>query len=99
ADQDFHETIIRASRNKVINRLNHIGNVLIRTYPKGIILPLEESLEDHAKIIRAFKSRDGFKAEDLIRLHSRKAINILYNELLQEEKQYGKDVSNCKGSR
>jgi DNA-binding GntR family transcriptional regulator len=85
ADQEFHEMIIRASGNKVMDRLNHIGNVLIRTYPKGIILPLEESLNDHALIIQAFKNRNQDKAEELIRLHSRKAIKILNKELLQEE--------------
>jgi DNA-binding GntR family transcriptional regulator len=67
-------------------KLNNIGNVLIRTYPKGIILPLEESLEDHANIIQAFRDRDKKKAEELIRLHSRKAIEILNKELIQEVK-------------
>ncbi len=82
ADQEFHETIIGVSGNKVMQRLNHIGNVLIRTYPKGIILPLEESLQDHANIIQAFKDRNKEKAEELIRLHSRKAIILLSKELI-----------------
>lgn len=79
ADQEFHESIIRASGNRIMQRLNHIGNVLIKTYPKGIILPLEESLDDHFKIIAAFRRRDQLEAERLVRLHSRKAINILSN--------------------
>ena len=83
ADRAFHEAIIRASGNKVMEKLNSIGSVLILTYPKGIILPLEESMEDHKKIIKAFRERDAERAEELIRDHSRKAIRILRKELDQ----------------
>ncbi|MFP4060716.1 MAG: GntR family transcriptional regulator, partial [Bacteroidales bacterium] len=55
ADQAFHEAIIGASENSVLQRLNSIGNVLIRTYPKGIILPLQESLQDHILILEAIE--------------------------------------------
>lgn len=81
ADQKFHESIINASGNRVMQKLNNIGSVLIKTYPKGIILPFAESLDDHEKIIAAFRRRDGRKAEELIRLHSQKAIKILTNEI------------------
>ncbi len=81
ADHAFHEAIIRASGNTVMRKLNSIGSVLIRTYPKGIILPLEESMSDHRKIILAFRERDAEKVEILIRNHSRKAILILQKEL------------------
>lgn len=81
ADRSFHEAIIKASGNRVMKRLNHIGNVLIRTYPKGIILPLEESMADHREILKAFRARDAGRAEALIRNHSRKAIRILKKEL------------------
>ncbi len=81
ADHAFHEAIINASGNNVMRRLNSIGSVLIRTYPKGIILPLEESMSDHRKILQAFRDRDAEKAESLVRNHSRKAIRILEKEL------------------
>lgn len=81
ADQEFHESIINASGNAVLRRLNHIGSVLIRTYPRGIILPLDESMADHQKIIQAFRERDITKAEMLIRKHSYKARMLLEKEL------------------
>lgn len=81
ADQAFHEAIIQASGNNIMKKLNNIGNVLISTYPKGIILPLAESLEDHRQIIQAFRERNGDRAEILIRNHSRKARNLLEQEL------------------
>lgn len=81
ADSEFHEVIIRASGNTVMQKLNSIGSVLIRTFPKGIILPLQESLRDHAKIVKAFRKRDGELAEKLVREHSRKAQEILAKQI------------------
>ncbi|MFC2090302.1 GntR family transcriptional regulator [Bacteroidota bacterium] len=86
ADQEFHEMVIALGGNTIMQKLNRIGNVLIRTYPKGIILPLSESLDDHKKIIQAFRERDKELSEDLIRLHSRKAVEILNLELKEESK-------------
>lgn len=85
ADSEFHEMIIRASGNKVMHRLNSIGSVLIRTYPKGIILPFEESMKDHDEIIAAFRKGDEHLAEKLVRMHSRKARNILQEKLNKEK--------------
>ncbi len=81
ADQTLHDTIIRLSGNKVLQKMNTIGNVLIRTYPRGIILPVEESLSDHFQILGALEIKDGERAESLVRMHSRKARNILEKEL------------------
>lgn len=85
ADSEFHELIITASGNKLMQKLNSIGSVLIRTFPKGIILPLSESLKDHGEIVKAFRKQDEKLAEDLIRLHSRKAKEILEKQLLKEK--------------
>ena len=84
ADQQFHETIISASGNNVLKKLNNIGNLLIRTYPRGIILPYEESLTDHYLIINAFRNRNSEEAENLIRNHSNKAKKILENQLKEQ---------------
>jgi len=84
ADTEFHELIIQASGNKVMHRLNSIGSVLIRTYPKGIILPFRESLNDHGRIVEAFRRRDGELAEKLVREHSRKAKEILEKQIIKE---------------
>lgn len=88
ADHTFHETIIKYSGNSVLQRLNNMGSILIRTYPKGIILPLKESMQDHLIIIRAFKDRSSELAEELIRVHSRKARNIIENQIKQQKKNY-----------
>lgn len=83
ADQIFHETIIKASGNNLLQKLNRIGLVLIRTFPKGIVLTLEESMEDHFNIIKALEAKDAQQAEFLIKEHARKARVILTEQLKQ----------------
>ncbi|HYW95582.1 MAG TPA: GntR family transcriptional regulator [Bacteroidales bacterium] len=83
ADQVLHDTIISLSGNKILQKMNTIGSVLIRTYPRGIVLPVRESLHDHLQILGALENRDAIKAEELVRNHSRKARNILEQELLR----------------
>ncbi len=82
ADQILHDTIIRLSGNIILQKMNTIGNVLIMTYPRGIVLPIKESLSDHIEILDALEKRDGTKAEQLVRNHSRRARNILEQELM-----------------
>ena len=83
SDQAFHEMIIQASHNSVLQKLNNIGNVLIRTFPKGIILPVRESIQDHLLIIDAIEQRNPDVAEKLIRNHSKKARYILEKQLIK----------------
>ncbi|MCF8225126.1 MAG: GntR family transcriptional regulator [Bacteroidales bacterium] len=93
ADQKFHEAIFNASGNAVMQKLNTIGSILIRTYPKGVVLPFEESLEDHRKIIDAFRNRNSSKAEKLVRMHSRKAQKILDKEMqMKKREKRGQDL-------
>jgi GntR family transcriptional regulator, vanillate catabolism transcriptional regulator len=82
-DQAFHEMIIQASHNSVLQKLNNIGNVLIRTFPKGIILPVRDSIQDHLLIIDAIEQRNPDLAEKLIRNHSKKARYILEKQLIK----------------
>lgn len=84
-DQNFHETIIHFSQNHLLKHLNEIGNVLIRSFLKGIILPIEESDYDHRKIIEAFKEKDAEKAASLIQNHSLKARNMLQENFRREK--------------
>lgn len=81
ADQLFHESIIKASGNNLLQKLNRKGNVLIRTFPKGIVMSVEESIQDHFRILKALEARNAELAEKLIKDHARKARDILYMQL------------------
>jgi DNA-binding GntR family transcriptional regulator len=76
-DHKFHETIIQLSGNHLLEHINKIGNILLRTFPKGIIMPMEESVTDHLKVVEALKKKDGEQASKLLKDHSYKARNIL----------------------
>ena len=81
ADQVFHESIIKASGNNLLQKLNRKGNVLIRTFPKGIVMSVEESLNDHFRILKALEARNAGLAEKLVKDHARKARDILHIKL------------------
>jgi DNA-binding GntR family transcriptional regulator len=87
ADLEFHEAIIRASGNRVLQKLNNVGNVLIRTYKQGIFLSYDESISDHLGILDAIENRDPVKTEELIRLHSRKARDHIERQIMDQKKQ------------
>ncbi len=81
ADEKFHQSIIEASDNYILRRLNMLGNVLMQTYQKGLIRPPEETLAEHFEIIAAIQKRDGEKAEHLIREHARKSRDLIEESL------------------
>lgn len=81
ADRIFHEAIMQASDNKLLQRLNGIGNVLIKTFPKGILLGIQDSLNDHMNIIEALEKRNADSAEKHMKNHVRKAREVLTEEL------------------
>lgn len=70
ADHLFHSLLIEFTGNKILQRMEVLGNVLIRSYTQGLIRPPEITLSEHFDIIDALRARDGDLAEKLIRRHS-----------------------------
>ena len=81
ADQAFHNSILKISGNKVLRKLEVIGNITFRTYRGGLIRTPEETLKEHLGIIAAMEKRDPELAENLIREHSRRSCNRLVDKL------------------
>ncbi len=81
ADRVFHESIMQVSGNKLLQKLNGIGNVLIKTFPKGILLGIKDSLNDHMNIIHALENRNADLAEKHMKYHVGKALEVLTGEL------------------
>jgi DNA-binding GntR family transcriptional regulator len=77
SDQEFHYMIMKASGNKVIARLEFLGNNTIRTFRGGMLRPPQESLPEHMAIIAAFEKGDGELAEKLVREHIRTTMELL----------------------
>ncbi len=81
ADQRFHSLISKKCDNKMLSRLEMIGNVHILAYQKGLLRPPEETLPEHKEIINALINRDGNKAELAMREHIKRSRNSLEKKL------------------
>src|SRR3954470_1781064 len=73
ANIEFHQTIIRMSKNRVLTELaenlfTHMR--MIRRKTIGEQDRVERSIRDHINIIEALEARDTDRAEDLVRNHA-----------------------------
>jgi len=73
ADQQFHKLLIQFSQNKVLSRIEMLGNINIISYNQGLIRPPQETLPEHFAMIEAIEQRDGELAEKHARAHLRKS--------------------------
>lgn len=85
ADFQFHSKIVKISGNKILQRLEMIGNILKKTYQRGLIRGPSETFQEHMDIIRALENHDGDKAEFYIRQHFKKSATQI-KSLLQASK-------------
>jgi len=70
---EFHQTIIRMSRNSVLialaeNLFTHMRMIRMRTI--GEKDRADRSIHDHMHIIKALEARDTARAEELVRTHA-----------------------------
>jgi DNA-binding GntR family transcriptional regulator len=77
SDQEFHNMIMKISGNKILNRLELLGNNTIRTFRGGLLRPPKETLKEHLEIYRALANGDGDLAEKLVREHTHKSMLTL----------------------
>lgn len=74
ADKLFHKALLDISGNKILQKMEIFGNVITKTYQRGLTRGPVETYPEHIAIIDAIASRDGDEAERLIRLHFRKSL-------------------------
>jgi len=78
ADILFHQKLIDYSRNKYLERMMAMTNILSTTYQRGLIRPPLETLPEHIEIISAIKERNIKVAELTLKNHIQKSIvNII----------------------
>jgi GntR family transcriptional regulator, vanillate catabolism transcriptional regulator len=71
ADFNFHNTLLLKSENKILQKMEMLSNIIIRTYQRGLIRGPGETYAEHMAIIDALKERNADKAEELLRNHFR----------------------------
>ncbi|MBP6610542.1 MAG: GntR family transcriptional regulator [Paludibacter sp.] len=74
ADKLFHKTLLELSNNKILQRMELFGNVITRTYQRGLTRTPQETYPEHISIIDAIATRNGDEAERLVRMHFRKTL-------------------------
>ena len=72
ADLAFHKSILELSGNKVLQKMEMFGNILTKTYQRGLIRGPKETYTEHMEIIDAIAKKNGFEAERLLREHFQK---------------------------
>ena len=77
ADREFHNTMLQLSGNKIIMNLDILGNILVRSYMKGLIREPDVTLSEHLAILDAIEKRNELLAEKLVKEHLQKS----YEEL------------------
>lgn len=68
-DKEFHKKIIFLAKNPLISQVRNSLGFLSRSYQKGLMKPMEISLDEHHKIIEALKERNGKKAQKAMENH------------------------------
>lgn len=81
ADQEFHKLILQFSGNKVLQKMEMFGNILKKTYQRGLIRGPIETFNEHIAIINALENYDGELAEKLLRSHFRRSLEKIFIRL------------------
>lgn len=85
---EFHELFIRAAGNdKLLELINQLMMKFNRLRMASLSLPgrMEISVQEHRKIIEAFREHDGEKADNLVRRTAAYGGQVLIQSMAQEE--------------
>ena len=96
ADQEFHNSILKFSRNEILKRFEVISNISYRTYRGGLVRTPEETLPEHLAIIDAIEKKDAELAEKLTREHSRKSEKCLVEKFVASQNEGTTNLQNPK---
>jgi DNA-binding GntR family transcriptional regulator len=87
ADKKFHEKLRRYIKNSILDKVEALDNVFIRSYQKGLIRDPGITFDEHQEILDALSKRKADKAEALIRQHLRKSREMVLASI-EKQKAY-----------
>lgn len=79
ADQQFHRQIIAISGNRILAKIEVLGNIHPITYREGLIRPPSVTMAEHDGILDALARRDPEAAESRMRSHIRLSRELIAN--------------------
>ncbi|MCH8216943.1 MAG: GntR family transcriptional regulator [Planctomycetes bacterium] len=89
ADQKFHRLLIDYSDNRIIRRIEMLGNVHLICYNRGLIRSPHETLPEHFGIIEAIEQGDGDLAEQRLKSHLHRSRNVVAESLIAGHRSAG----------
>ena len=87
-DLKFHELIVNICRNKrLIEMRKNISDQVQRYRIGSLSIPkrLKESLKEHQKILKAFKTKDPKKADSTSQKHIQNALKNILNNVIEKQ--------------
>ncbi|MBN2659503.1 MAG: GntR family transcriptional regulator [Spirochaetales bacterium] len=68
-DREFHSSLLKMSRNNLIQEFIDRCDFILRCYSRGLIREPDETLPEHKRIIEAIRSKDADMAQRMIMEH------------------------------
>ena len=94
-DRGFHNFVVSVAAREFLKSILLTYNIISFSYQmvtsEGLVRPPNETIHEHLSVINAISDRDADGAENLMRLHFRKTIATLKQEI--ENQQQGKRMS------
>ena len=87
-DLKFHELIVKTCRNKrLIQMRKNISDQVQRYRIGSLSIPrrLKESLKEHQKILKTFKTKDPKKADSTSQKHIQNALKNILNNVIEKQ--------------
>jgi DNA-binding GntR family transcriptional regulator len=75
-DREFHKTILEIGGNQIVNKLELINNIHLQAFQVGLLKEPKVTIIEHFGIIKALKSRDEKKSEELMKAHIQSSIEV-----------------------
>jgi DNA-binding GntR family transcriptional regulator len=69
ADKIFHEALVKHSGNPFLLETFSTSGYLPKSYQKGLLRQIEETMPEHLEIIKALKKRDAHLAQEYTIIH------------------------------
>jgi DNA-binding GntR family transcriptional regulator len=80
-DRQFHNFVTKTGAKEFLKSILETYNFIAFSYQldaaEGLVRPPDETIEEHLSIVRAITTRDSEKAEELMRLHLRRSLEVL----------------------
>ena len=90
ADICFHQKLIALSGNQMIARINESFQIIPRVLSIGLLRHPRETMDEHFRLVRAMRSRDKLRSQELARLHTENTCGYL-DRLQRQLRSLGMD--------